>query len=130
MAVDGRHRATCDRHEEHVTTVIDPTAAGQEDRRATAESKASALVRAWVGRGGSPAALLDRVGGVDQVGILERVDALKKRSIKKASKVWALDLTIRMIDLTHARGQGHRGQGTRAMRQGDPPRAGTPARTT
>jgi hypothetical protein len=29
------------------------------------------------------------VSSVDQVGVEERVDSLKKRSIKKASKLWA-----------------------------------------
>jgi len=66
---------------------------------------AASLVRAWVGRDGSPGALLDRIGGVDQVGVNERVDSLKKRSIKQASKVWALDLTIRMMDLTTLEGK-------------------------
>ena len=42
---------------------------------------------------------------VDQVGVDERVEALKKRSIKKASKLWALDLAIRMIDLTTLEGK-------------------------
>jgi deoxyribose-phosphate aldolase len=70
-----------------------------------AQIVAASLVRAWVGRDGSPGALLDRVGGVDQVGVIERVDSLKKRSIKQASKVWALDLTIRMMDLTTLEGK-------------------------
>ena len=72
---------------------------------ADAQVVAAALVRAWVGRDGSPGALLDRIGGVDQVGVNERVDSLKKRSIKQASKVWALDLTIRMMDLTTLEGK-------------------------
>ena len=72
---------------------------------AEAQIMATSLVRAWVGRDGSPGALLDRIGGVDQVGVHERVDSLKKRSIKQASKVWALDLTIRMMDLTTLEGK-------------------------
>ena len=36
---------------------------------------------------------------VDAVGIEERVAALKTRSIKKASKVWALKLAISMCDI-------------------------------
>ena len=72
---------------------------------ADAQVVAASLVRAWVGRDGSPGALLDRIGGVDQVGVNERVDSLKKRSIKRASKVWALDLTIRMMDLTTLEGK-------------------------
>ncbi len=94
-----------------VTSVIDhTTASSHEDTHAAAEAQASALVRAWVGRGGSPSALLDRVGGVDQVGVNERVDALKKRSIKKESKLWALDLAIRMIDLTTLEGKDTEGK--------------------
>ncbi len=72
---------------------------------ADARTTAATLVRAWVGRDGSPGALLDRIGGVDQVGVNERVDGLKKRSIKQASKVWALDLAIRMMDLTTLEGK-------------------------
>ena len=34
-----------------------------------------------------------------------RVESLKKRSIKKASKLWALDLAIRMMDLTTLEGR-------------------------
>ena len=49
--------------------------------------------------------LLGRVTAVDQVGVEERVDALKRRSIKKASKLWALDLAIRMMDLTTLEGK-------------------------
>ncbi len=78
-----------------------PAATSHADARAAASS----LVRAWVGRDGSPGALLDRIGGVDQVGVNERVDSLKKRSIKHASKLWALDLTIRMMDLTTLEGK-------------------------
>jgi deoxyribose-phosphate aldolase len=78
-----------------------PTARPEADAQVVAAS----LVRAWVGRDGSPGALLDRIGGVDQVGVNERVDSLKKRSIKQASKVWALDLTIRMMDLTTLEGK-------------------------
>ncbi len=35
----------------------------------------------------------------------ERVDALKKRSIKKASKLWALHLAVSMMDLTTLEGK-------------------------
>jgi deoxyribose-phosphate aldolase len=68
--------------------------------------RASELVRAWAG--GRPSALgtvLGRVTAVDQVGVQLRVDTLKRRSIKKASKLWALDLAIRMIDLTTLEGR-------------------------
>jgi len=42
---------------------------------------------------------------VDAVGVQERVASLQKRSIKKASKLWALDLIVRMIDLTTLEGK-------------------------
>jgi deoxyribose-phosphate aldolase len=42
--------------------------------------------------------------GVDQVGAEARAAGLATRSIKKASKVWALDLAIRCIDLTTLEG--------------------------
>ena len=88
---------------QRMSEVLDrPVAATSES---AARSAAAALVRAWVGREGSPGALLDRIGGVDQVGVNERVDSLKKRSIKQHSKVWALDLTIRMMDLTTLEGK-------------------------
>ncbi len=70
-----------------------------------AEADAAALVRAWMGRDGSPRVLLDRVGGVDEVGVNERVGTLRTRSIKKASKVWALETAIRMMDLTTLEGK-------------------------
>jgi deoxyribose-phosphate aldolase len=44
------------------------------------------------------------VRSVDQVGVEERAADLAKRSIKKASKVWALDLSIRCMDLTTLEG--------------------------
>ncbi|MEP6695972.1 MAG: deoxyribose-phosphate aldolase [Pseudonocardiales bacterium] len=43
--------------------------------------------------------------GVDQVGAESRAATLFTRSIKKASKVWALEQAIRMIDLTTLEGQ-------------------------
>ncbi len=67
--------------------------------------RAHELIRAFDGRAGSLGSLLGRVTPVDAVGVEERVDALKKRSIKKASKLWALDLAIRMIDLTTLEGK-------------------------
>ena len=70
-----------------------------------ARGKASALVRSFDARAGSLGSLLGRVTPVDQVGVEERVDSLKRRSIKAASKLWALDLAIRMIDLTTLEGK-------------------------
>jgi deoxyribose-phosphate aldolase len=48
--------------------------------------------------------LMGGVRTVDQVGVEERAASLAKRSIKKASKVWALELAIRMMDLTTLEG--------------------------
>jgi deoxyribose-phosphate aldolase len=70
-----------------------------------ARDRAHELIRAFDGRAGSLGSLLGRVTPVDAVGVDERVDALRKRSIKKASKLWALDLAIRMIDLTTLEGK-------------------------
>jgi deoxyribose-phosphate aldolase len=42
--------------------------------------------------------------GVDQVGVEKRAAGLATRSIKKDSKRWALDLAIRMVDLTTLEG--------------------------
>src|SRR5437763_15677227 len=47
---------------------------------------------------------LSRTPTIDQVGVEERVDRLKKRSIKKESKVHALKLALSMIDLTTLEG--------------------------
>ncbi|HEX3355861.1 MAG TPA: deoxyribose-phosphate aldolase [Tepidisphaeraceae bacterium] len=47
---------------------------------------------------------ISRITPIDQVGIEERVDRLKKRSIKKESKVHALKLALSMIDLTTLEG--------------------------
>jgi deoxyribose-phosphate aldolase len=48
---------------------------------------------------------LPRIGAIDQVGVEERAAALAKRSIKKDSKLWALDLAVRCCDLTTLEGQ-------------------------
>src|SRR6187402_179627 len=47
---------------------------------------------------------LPRIGSVDQVAVEERAASLAKRSIKRESKLFALDLAIRMIDLTTLEG--------------------------
>ena len=68
--------------------------------------RAGELVRAWSsGTQGPLGTVLGRMTAVDQVGIELRVETLKKRSIKKASKLWALDLAIRMMDLTTLEGK-------------------------
>jgi len=47
---------------------------------------------------------LPRIGSVDQVGADERAATLAKRSIKRESKLFALDLAVRMCDLTTLEG--------------------------
>jgi deoxyribose-phosphate aldolase len=47
---------------------------------------------------------LPRIGSVDQVGVEERAASLSRRSIKRESKLFALDLAIRMMDLTTLEG--------------------------
>jgi deoxyribose-phosphate aldolase len=48
---------------------------------------------------------LPRVGSVDAVALEERAATLAKRSIKRESKLQALDLAVRMMDLTTLEGQ-------------------------
>ena len=58
-----------------------------------------------------PLEIVDRIGGaVDQVGAEERAASLSRRSIKKDSKVWALDLAIRCCDLTTLEGSDSPGK--------------------
>ena len=47
---------------------------------------------------------LPRIGSVDQVALEERAATLARRSIKKESKLWALELAVRMMDLTTLEG--------------------------
>ena len=47
---------------------------------------------------------LPRIGSVDAVALEARAEALAKRSIKKEAKLFALELAIRMIDLTTLEG--------------------------
>ncbi|HEX2111204.1 MAG TPA: deoxyribose-phosphate aldolase [Gaiellaceae bacterium] len=47
---------------------------------------------------------LPRVGSVDQVAVEERAATLARRSIKREAKLFALDLAVRMIDLTTLEG--------------------------
>ena len=47
---------------------------------------------------------LPRIGSIDAVSLEERAASLAKRSIKKESKLFALDLAIRCIDLTTLEG--------------------------
>src|SRR3954447_26437182 len=48
---------------------------------------------------------LPRIGSVDAVALEERATSLAKRSIKREAKVFALDLAVRMMDLTTLEGQ-------------------------
>src|SRR5207253_4459898 len=48
---------------------------------------------------------LPRIGSVDAVGLEERAAMLARRSIKREAKVFALELAIRMMDLTTLEGQ-------------------------
>src|SRR5919205_337987 len=48
---------------------------------------------------------LPRIGSVDAVALEERAGSLAKRSIKREAKVFALELAIRMMDLTTLEGQ-------------------------
>ncbi|HEV7823473.1 MAG TPA: deoxyribose-phosphate aldolase [Mycobacteriales bacterium] len=50
-------------------------------------------------------AFLHGLPGVDQVGAEARAAMLGARSIKTTSKAWALDLAVRMVDLTTLEGQ-------------------------
>src|SRR5262245_14945332 len=93
-----------------MSTVIETEPVSRADRVRAAEAEAAALVRAWSGRGASPEGLIDRIGGIDQVGVVERLESLKRRSIKKQSKVWALELAIRMMDLTTLEGKDTEGK--------------------
>ena len=58
-----------------------------------------------VGRDQALGSLLGRVWPVDQVGVEQRAASLAKRSIKRDAKLWALDLAIRMMDLTTLEGK-------------------------
>jgi deoxyribose-phosphate aldolase len=91
-----------------------------------ARERAHELVRAWDGRPGALGGVLGRVSSVDQVGVDERVDSLKKRSIKKQSKLWALDLAIRMTDLTTLEGRDTPGKVRALCAKGIHPKPGDP----
>src|SRR2546427_4995544 len=65
---------------------------------------ATEIERSPVTSPASVTALLGRVASVDAVGLEERAASLAKRSIKRESKLWALDLAIRCIDLTTLEG--------------------------
>jgi len=56
------------------------------------------------------ARLVARAAAVDAVGLEERAASLAKRSIKRDSKLWALDLAIRCMDLTTLEGSDTTGK--------------------
>ena len=91
-----------------------------------ARERAGELIRAFDGRAGSLGSLLGRVTPVDAVGVQERVASLSRRSIKKASKVWALELVIRMIDLTTLEGKDTPGKIRALCAKGMRPQPGDP----
>jgi deoxyribose-phosphate aldolase len=53
---------------------------------------------------------LPRIGSIDQVAVEERAASLGKRSIKKEAKVFALELAVRMTDLTTLEGSDTAGK--------------------
>jgi deoxyribose-phosphate aldolase len=75
-----------------VTTVVNPTSSAATDL-ADATSSDAALRR-----------FLHGLPGVDQVGAEARAAALGTRSIKTTAKQFAIDLAIRMVDLTTLEG--------------------------
>lgn len=72
---------------------------------------------------------LSGLPGVDQVGVEQRAATLATRSIKKASKLWAIDTAISMVDLTTLEGADTPGK-VRSLaakaRRPDPDRSDTP----
>src|ERR671917_1360571 len=73
---------------------------------------------------------LPRVGSVDQVAVEERAATLARRSIKREAKLYALDLAVRMTDLTTLEGADTPGKiaalGSKAIRP-DPADATIPS---
>src|SRR5438034_5122245 len=67
------------------------------------------------------------VRSVDEVGADERAAALAKRSIKKASKLWALDLSIRCMDLTTLEGADTPGKVAALSAKAIRPKPGDPS---
>ena len=72
---------------------------------ATTPARTNARRDLATGRHQQLGSLLGRVWSVDAVGVEERAASLAKRSIKKDAKLWALDLAIRMMDLTTLEGK-------------------------
>jgi deoxyribose-phosphate aldolase len=73
---------------------------------------------------------LPRIGSVDAVAVEERAAMLAKRSIKRDAKVFALELAIRMMDLTTLEGADTPGKVSALASKGirpDPTDAGVPS---
>src|SRR4030088_1935881 len=70
--------------------------------------------------------LMRGVRSVDEVGAEERAAALANRSIKKSSKLWALDLAIRCMDLTTLEGNDTPGKVAALCAKGIRPKPGDP----
>jgi deoxyribose-phosphate aldolase len=68
--------------------------------------------------------LMRGVRSVDEVGADERAASLAKRSIKKSSKLWALDLAVRCMDLTTLEGSDTPGKVTALCAKGIRPKPG------
>jgi deoxyribose-phosphate aldolase len=97
-------------------------------RETLTHDQAKALVDAWAdGRPGAIGGLLGRVTAVDEVGVHERVDSLRRRSIKRESKLFALDLAIRMMDLTTLEGKDTPGKVRALCAKGMHPLPGDPS---
>ena len=79
------------------------------------------------GRHQALGSLLGRVWAVDQVGVEERAASLAKRSIKREAKLWALDLVIRMMDLTTLEGKDTPGKIRALCAKGMHPKPGDPS---
>ncbi len=71
--------------------------------------------------------LMRGVRSVDEVGAEERAAALAKRSIKKSSKLWALDLAIRCMDLTTLEGADTPGKVAAMCSKAIRPKPGDPS---
>ena len=65
---------------------------------------------------------LPRIGSIDQVALEERAATLAKRSIKRESKLFALELAVRMTDLTTLEGADTPGKVAALCLEGDPAR--------
>ncbi len=78
---------------------------GYDERPMSQAAQIQPSARRPILSGGAEAhRLVARTVAVDAVGLEERAGSLAKRSIKKSSKLWALDLAIRCMDLTTLEG--------------------------